>query len=571
MTAFTEMARSSVAGGRPGHVPGWRLPAALILVALLTCGVGLADPAPASAASGPKVAIIVGPAGSATATNRTWANAAAREARRYTANVVKVYSPYATWARVKAAISGASIVVYYGRGLGFPSPNSSSLLTSSQNGFLLNPVSGANNTTARAYGEWYIQTTRLAPKALVILDHLTYASGNSAPGRSEPTLSVARRRVDNYAAGFLAAGASAVIAESNRSVPAYYIRAVFKRTASLSAIWRAAPTYHGHATTFASSRTTGASGRTDPNRSRSGFNRSIAGWLRTSTAYVRRPAPASTALKTVTVASIPDLKTALADDSVDEIVVADGTYHVSPSNDEAADSLWIGGQFAARTRPIVVRAATPGRVILDGAGASGYSALSFEDGAHDQTWDGFTFANMGAHDSGIVEVGGYLPRRTPHHLTLRNFTILASCTGRATTSGGSTWDHGVYIAHAAGVGPHDILIEDLTVDGGGFLASAVHFDHGDADNPAATDVTVRRLHVVGTQQAIILWKPALHDITFDAVDIRGALAYAVRYESIGGSGILFANITSSGSGIAGFSSAQGSTPPGVTLANDSLH
>jgi hypothetical protein len=282
-------------------------------------------------------------------------------------------------------------------------------------------------------------------------------------------------------------------------------------------------------------------------------------------------APSGSSLKSVRVSSIASLKTALANDSVDEIVVADGTYHVSPSNDESADSLWIGADFADRTRPVIVRAATRGGVILDGGGASGYSALSFEDGVHDQTWDGFIFANMAARQSGIIEIGGYLPRRTPHHLTLRHMTILASCRGTATTSSGNTTEHGVYIAHAAGVGPHDILIEDLTVDGGGFLASAVHFDHGDAENPAATKVTVRRLHVVGTQQAIILWKPALHDIIFDAVDIRGALAYAVRYESIGGSGILFANMTSTGSGIAGFSSAQGETPAGVTLANDSLH
>ena len=282
-------------------------------------------------------------------------------------------------------------------------------------------------------------------------------------------------------------------------------------------------------------------------------------------------APSGTAIKRVRVSSIVALKAALANDSVDEIVVEDGTYHVSPSNDEAADSLWIGAGFADRSRPVVVRAATPGGVILDGGGGSGYSALSFEDGVHDQTWDGFTFANMTARQSGIFEVGGYVPRRTPHHLTLRHMTILASCRGTATTSSGNTTEHGVYIAHAAGVGPHDILIEDLSVDGGGFLASAIQFDHGDAANPAATKVTVRRLHVVGTQQAIILWKPALHDITFGGADIRNPLAYAVRYESIGGSGILFANITSTGSGKQGFYSTQGEAPAGVTLANANLH
>ena len=84
-------------------------------------------------------------------------------------------------------------------------------------------------------------------------------------------------------------------------------------------------------------------------------------------------------------------------------------------------------------------------------------------------------------------------------------TITSTCTGRATTADGSTWDHGIYVAHAAGVGPHDLLFENIKVDGRGNLASAFHFDHGDAANPPAWNVTVRRLHVTGTQQAIILW------------------------------------------------------------------
>ena len=51
-----------------------------------------------SAATGPKIAIIVGPNGPRTVENRDRANAAAREALLYTSNVVKVYSPNATWA-----------------------------------------------------------------------------------------------------------------------------------------------------------------------------------------------------------------------------------------------------------------------------------------------------------------------------------------------------------------------------------------------------------------------------------------------------------------------------------------
>ena len=276
--------------------------------------------------------------------------------------------------------------------------------------------------------------------------------------------------------------------------------------------------------------------------------------------------------KTVNVASIAALKTALADDTVDVIVVANGTYHVSPSNETRADSLWIGGNvYANRTRPVTVRAATRGGVTFDGGGASGFAALSFEDGAHDQTWDGFNFANMTANQSGIIEFGGYLPRRTVHHLTIRNIRILGTCRGNATTSAGNTTEHAIYFAHAAGVGPHDLLAEDISVDGSGFLASAIHGDHGDATNPPAYNVTVRRLHVTKTQQAIILWQPAFRNWTIDTADISGALAYAIRYEAIGGSAITFANITSTGSGVRGFYSSQGTAPPNVTFVNGSFH
>ena len=199
---------------------------------------------------------------------------------------------------------------------------------------------------------------------------------------------------------------------------------------------------------------------------------------------------------------------------------------------------------------------------LDGSGSSGaFGALSFEDGAHDQTWDGFRFTNMVAQYTGIIEVGGYLPRRTPYNITVRNMTITSTCTGRATTADGSTWDHGIYIAHAVGVGPHDLLFENITVDGRGNLASAVHFDHGDAANPAAWNVTVRGLHVTNTQQAIALWGDGLRNIVFDGADISGAKAYGVRFESSPASGIVFKNITSVNSGYRGFYSSMGTNRP----------
>jgi hypothetical protein len=131
-------------------------------------------------------------------------------------------------------------------------------------------------------------------------------------------------------------------------------------------------------------------------------------------------------------------------------------------------------------------------------------------------------------------------------------------------------DHAFYISQAVG-GPHDLLFEDITVDGRGGLASAFHFYHSDSDHRNAWNVTVRRLHVTGTQQAIMLWDPTLRDITFDTADIANALSVAVRYESPGASGIVLARITSTGSGSGrGFYSSLGSSPAGVTFVDNSF-
>jgi parallel beta-helix repeat protein len=279
-------------------------------VALLF-GLGAAgtNPTTVSAASGPKVAIIVGPNGSKTAENRDRANAAAAEALKYTSNVVKVYSPNATWSRVMSAISGASIVVYYGRGKGYPSPYGSTLRTSTEDGFGLNPVAGQGNETTRYYGEAYIRKIALAPNALVLLHPRAYAPGASEPGRAEPSLSTARKRVDNYGAGFLAKGAGAVIAETNKYVAVWYIRRVFTQDATVMAVWKASPTRHGHVSGFVSSRTSGAVGRTDPVHASSGYTRSVVGRLSLTTSMVRggiavvAPPPAPTPTKTITVGS----------------------------------------------------------------------------------------------------------------------------------------------------------------------------------------------------------------------------------------------------------------------------
>ena len=222
----------------------------------------------------PKVVLIVGPAGAATASYRRLADEAAAAAAAYTPNVVRVYSPDATWPAVKQALAGASIVVYLGHGNGFPSPYHDSLFPSTQNGLGLNPNAGAADTH-QYFGEDRIaKEIKLAKNAVVIFSHLCYASGNAEPGVAEGGLEVGQQRVDNYAAGFVKAGAAAVIAEAYMG-PAYYVKGILAGQGSIDRIWRAAPTYHGNLLRFDSLRSPGFTAQMDPDTPTTGFHRSI--------------------------------------------------------------------------------------------------------------------------------------------------------------------------------------------------------------------------------------------------------------------------------------------------------
>ena len=273
--------------------------------------------------------------------------------------------------------------------------------------------------------------------------------------------------------------------------------------------------------------------------------------------------------KTVHVGSIPALLDALADNRVTEIVVANGTYRVSPAGQTASNSLWIGKRFASRTNAVTVRAATRGDVTFDGGGAGYFGGLAFVAGAHHQTWDGFNFANGQATDTGVIMIGGYSGLAAPHHITLNHIRVLSSATGRTTSASSSNTDAAIYIAQAVG-GPHDLKLLNINVDGRGYLGSAIQFYHSDSGNPNAHDVVIRDLTVNRTQVAIMIWDSTLRNITVDTARISDAMRFAVSYESPG-SGILLKNITSTGSGEAGFSSSYGSHPPGVTFSGNSFH
>jgi hypothetical protein len=222
----------------------------------------------------PRIVLIVGPAGAATPYYKRLADETAAAATAFTADVVKVYSPDATWPAVKSALQGASIVVYLGHGNGWPSIYRSALHPPSQDGFGLNPHAGAADAH-QYFGEDRIGSEiKLAPNAIVVFSHLCYASGNTEPGLAEGTLTQAQQRVDNYAAGFIRAGAGAVIADSYLS-PTYYVTSVLNGRRGVDDIWRSAPNRNDHFLRFASQRTSGAIAEMDPDAVDSGFHRSI--------------------------------------------------------------------------------------------------------------------------------------------------------------------------------------------------------------------------------------------------------------------------------------------------------
>ena len=169
-----------------------RLPLRVLLIGAIASGLVFATAplsAPEARAAVPSVVIIVGPAGRATDRYRADGNEAAKVARAAGADVTTIYSPDATWPRVKAALQGASIVVYMGHGNGFPSRYGPVLNKETKDGLGLNPVAGVDDVAHQYFGEAYLtRHIRLAPHAVVLLHHLCYASGNSEPGLAEGTL-----------------------------------------------------------------------------------------------------------------------------------------------------------------------------------------------------------------------------------------------------------------------------------------------------------------------------------------------------------------------------------------------
>ena len=239
-----------------------------------------------------KVVIVVGATHGETSHYRDIADSAYAEAIQWSSNVVKVYSPNATWAVVKAAAAGANVLIYLGHGNGWPSPYSYDPNFTTKDGFGLNATAGNGDYNNVYYGEPSIASLGLAPNAVVLLNHLCYASGNSEDS-SDPGYSVAAQRVDNYGAGFLKAGARAVIAEAHGSVNGM-IRALFTSDQTILEAWRGQFSYNGNEMSFASGRSPGYTAFMDLQSPSGGYYRSLVGNpnLRTRDVITAPAAPA---------------------------------------------------------------------------------------------------------------------------------------------------------------------------------------------------------------------------------------------------------------------------------------
>ena len=344
-----------------------------VLILTLVAALGAFVPAAAAAAPAePKVVIIVGATHSATASYRTYADQAYAEARKYTSNVIKVYSPNATWAKVKAAVVGANVIIYMGHGNGWPSPYTYDPKYTTKDGFGLNATAGNGDSNNTYYGEPYVSTLDFAPNAVVLLHHLCYAAGNSEPGNAEPSVSVAHQRLDNYAAGFLKAGASAVIADGHAG-PVSYLRSLFTTHQTIEQLWRTQPNTNGHVVTFNSVRTPGATAFSDPNTTTSGFYRSLVGDRTITTDDILGEAYSDTSTDPATLL-VPG----------NAAVTADAGLYGDPATLTTADAGAPNETLAAGTRLRVVGSA--GVVATDG------TAIVHVQGVDDPSIDGYMAA-----------------------------------------------------------------------------------------------------------------------------------------------------------------------------------
>ena len=369
------------------HRPRARLPenfAGTVLATIIAISGLSALPAPAAEAAGerPKAVIIVGPTGSLTSSNLADGEAMARSAEAQGMDVRRIFHPRATWERVLANIQGANLVVYMGHGNGWPSPYGP-FQEKTKNGFGLNPYEGGSAGNHTYYGAKPIrEKITLAPNAVVLLVHLCYASGNAEPGMAIPSEDIARQRVDNFAAGFLAAGARAVFSFGwNQKLD--FVKALNTTDKTMDELFMtpAAGKINGFVgwrnKRFESVRTPGAVNHLDPHRSE-GYYRAVTGDLAMTAGEWRDgTAPSGVteppAITSIEIADSPGTASVAGEGSTS------GAFH--PNGDGLADQLLV--------RHTVSRSAYLDVTVTDAGGATVDSYTHWSDaGPGSSTWDG---------------------------------------------------------------------------------------------------------------------------------------------------------------------------------------
>src|SRR4029077_9846578 len=213
------------------------------LIALATLAAAFAAPLAVRAGAAPKVVIIVGPTGSVTSSYRSQGDQIAATAAADGATVVKVYSPNATWANVKAAVTGASVVIYLGHGNGYPNPYTTTFYGDRTDGWGLNRTTTGgdvdNWSTAMVYCGEKALTGSLtssdgsaqrtycaggpitpAPGWVMIYANACYAPGASEPGTTPATPTQALQRASYYSNKVLnPLGASGYFATDHGAAP----------------------------------------------------------------------------------------------------------------------------------------------------------------------------------------------------------------------------------------------------------------------------------------------------------------------------------------------------------------
>jgi flagellar hook assembly protein FlgD len=396
---------------------------------LIVMGLAVPSAAATTPPANPKVVIIVGPVAGSTSYYKSDADAAAAEARKYTTNVVKVYTPHATWSKAKAALQGASIVIYMGHGNGWPSPYGP-FQPYTKDGLGLNPVdTTTDNSTTKYWGEYYLaRDVKLAPNAVVLLHHLCYSAGNSEPGVADPTLSVAKQRVDNMAAGWLRTGARAVIAEVYGSGmwggAAWYVRQLFATRQTIDHMWRANPNFNNHVLGFASTRTSGYTAQMDPDRVKAPpFHRSIVAKLDLQSQDVTGAQYAATNVDppTFVVPGAASVRTDGAGLYDDPALTPDAATGLPPASLAIDTRLRLDGQYAAVNGAAVFAVHT-----LDGTRSGFMSAVALRprDSLGPNVWTAdvgagaFSPNGDGSQDS--AEVSGQLSETASWQVAFRD-------------------------------------------------------------------------------------------------------------------------------------------------------